>query len=123
MNAVNISNLEKALRENNEKLKQWTVSKIGEIETLKFDWGGVLPTTDIPTNVIYMIPSDGGKEGNVYDEYVYDSVNSKWETLGKVDVGSVQIDPYTEAEITAMVNELWGITSEGGTEVEGGVTA
>ena len=107
MNAIDINNLERALSENNEKIKQWTTGKIGEIETLKFDWGGVLPTSNIPTNVIYMIPDDEAKEGNVYNEFVYDAKNNKWETLGKVDMGTIQIEPYSEEDITNMVNDLW----------------
>jgi len=113
INTVDIDNLERALTKNNEKLEQWTNEKIKEIETLKFDWSGILPVSDIPTNIIFMIPYENETENcNVYNEYVYDSKNGKWEILGQVDAGSVQIEAYTEEEITNMVNSLWQVNGE-----------
>lgn len=44
----------------------------------------VLPTTDISTSTIYLVPSTTPGEENIYDEYIY--VNGNWEHIGSTSV-------------------------------------
>lgn len=44
----------------------------------------VLPTTNISTSTIYLVPSTTPGEENVYDEYIY--VNGNWEHIGSTSV-------------------------------------
>ena len=43
-----------------------------------------LPTEDIDTNAIYLVPITPDTEDNNYEEYIY--VNNEWELLGKIGV-------------------------------------
>lgn len=43
-----------------------------------------LPTSDISTSTIYLVPADDPGEQNVYDEYIY--VNGAWEHIGSTSV-------------------------------------
>lgn len=45
-----------------------------------------LPTENIQTNTIYMIPSQDGEGENVYEEWMY--INNTWEKVGSTGVGS-----------------------------------
>lgn len=54
-----------------------------------------LPTTDIDTNKIYLVPDAGGQEQNVYVEYMY--VDSKWEIVGQYK-SDVDLTPYFKKE-------------------------
>lgn len=44
----------------------------------------VLPTTNISTSTIYLVPSTTPGEENIYDEYIY--VNGNWEHIGSTSV-------------------------------------
>lgn len=54
-----------------------------------------LPTTDIDTNKIYLVPDAGGQGQNVYVEYMY--VDSKWEIVGQYK-SDVDLTPYFKKE-------------------------
>lgn len=43
-----------------------------------------LPTSDISTSTIYLVPSEHPGEENIYDEYIY--VNGDWEHIGSTSV-------------------------------------
>ena len=66
----------------------------------------VLPTTDISTRTIYLVPKTTAQTNNSFDEYMY--INNTWERIGSTDVdlsGYVQdsdLVPITNAEIDAM---------------------
>lgn len=46
-----------------------------------------LPTTDIQTNVIYLVPKSSPDTGNGYDEYInLDGTTSGWELIGNTDI-------------------------------------
>lgn len=53
-----------------------------------------LPTEDIQTNVIYLVPKQNPTANNLYDEYLY--VNGAWETLNSVYNDEVIDDVVTE---------------------------
>lgn len=45
-----------------------------------------LPTEDIKTNIIYMLPSQDSEGENVYEEWMY--INNKWEKIGSTGINS-----------------------------------
>jgi hypothetical protein len=62
-----------------------TKSEIADIISAKLSRVVVdaLPTEDIQTNTIYMVPNGGSNSSNVYTEYLY--TNNKWEIIGSTD--------------------------------------
>lgn len=43
-----------------------------------------LPTTDIQTNVIYLVPKNPSGTNDIYNEYAY--INNTWEMLGTTQI-------------------------------------
>ena len=60
--------------------KAYVDGLVSTISTLSFQVVTELPTTDIRTNIIYLVPSTTSSEQNVYDEYIY--INNAWEKIG-----------------------------------------
>lgn len=58
-----------------------------------------LPTTDIQTNVIYLVPKSPSGTNDIYNEYAY--INSTWEMLG-----TTQIDLSSYVTTTSLNNIL-----------------
>lgn len=59
-------------------------SLIGAISTLNIRVVQSLPTSDISTTTIYLVPKSTSQTQNVYDEYLY--VNNSWEQIGSTEV-------------------------------------
>ena len=59
-------------------------SLIGAISTVSFQVVQTLPTQDIQTNVIYLVPKSSAQADNTYDEYIY--VNNAWEKIGDTQI-------------------------------------
>ena len=57
------------------------IEQLGNIDTTLFLIVRELPTTDIKTNKIYLVPNQHGQGNNVYVEYLY--VENVWEKLGE----------------------------------------
>ena len=57
------------------------IEQLGNIDTTLFLIVRELPTTDIKTNKIYLVPNQDGQGNNVYVEYLY--VENVWEKLGE----------------------------------------
>lgn len=57
------------------------ISSLTLLDVKKVD---VLPTTDISTSTIYMVPRKASTKDNVYDEYMY--VGNAWEHFGTTDI-------------------------------------
>lgn len=57
------------------------IEQLGNIDTTLFLIVRELPTTDIKTNKIYLVPNQDGQGNNVYIEYLY--VEDVWEKLGE----------------------------------------
>ena len=57
------------------------IEQLGNIDTTLFFIVRELPTTDIKTNKIYLVPNQDGQGNNVYIEYLY--VENVWEKLGE----------------------------------------
>lgn len=57
------------------------IEQLGNIDTTLFLIVRELPTTDIKTNKIYLVPNQDGQGNNIYIEYLY--VENVWEKLGE----------------------------------------
>lgn len=56
---------------------------LSEIDVLHIEVVQTLPTEDIDTKTIYLVPKQGSQNDS-YDEYMY--INNQWEHLGSTDV-------------------------------------
>ena len=77
----------------NYYLKTETYSKtetdtlIAAVKNSRFEVVSSLPTTNIKTNVIYLVPSTDPKTSNVKDEYInLDGTTAGWEKIGSTSV-------------------------------------
>ena len=68
----------------NPATKKYVDDIVSTISTLSFQVVTELPTTDIQTNIIYLVPSTTSSEQNIYDEYIY--INSTWEKIGSTAI-------------------------------------
>ena len=59
------------------------IEQLGNIDTTLFLIVRELPTTDIKTNKIYLVPNQDGQGNNIYIEYLY--VENVWEKLGELN--------------------------------------
>lgn len=73
------------------------------IHSFEIAWVDTLPTSNIATHTIYMVPSDKVEDNNSRDEYIY--VNNAWEMIGttKVDLSNY----YTKPEVDEKVDNLY----------------
>ncbi len=88
----------------------WSANKIqaviAALNSLRLAVVSTLPTTDISTTTIYLVPKSTAQTNNAFDEYVY--VNNKWEKVGdtEIDLSGYVLDsdlvPITNAEIDTM---------------------
>ena len=72
---------------------------IGALSTVSFAVVQQLPTSDIQTNVIYLVPAAQPGQSNIYNEYIY--VNNSWELIGST---SIDLSGYeqTANKVTAL---------------------
>ena len=72
---------------------------IGALSTISFAVVQQLPTSDIQTNVIYLVPAAQPGQSNIYNEYIY--VNNNWELIGST---SIDLSGYeqTANKVTAL---------------------
>ena len=57
------------------------------IKNSRFEVVNTLPTTDIQTNVIYLVPRSSSETNNIKDEYInLDGTTAGWEQIGSTDV-------------------------------------
>ena len=55
-----------------------------------------LPTTDIDTNKIYLLPNPAGSDNNTYIEYMY--INGRWEVVGEYKAEMSLDNYYTKGQ-------------------------
>ena len=91
----------------NYYLKSETYSKtevdniITAVKNSRFEVVSTLPTTDIKTNVIYLIPAASSQTNNIKDEYIY--LNNAWEKIGST---SVDLTNYvTDDDLSTALND------------------
>ena len=71
------------------------IKQLGNIDTTLFLIVRELPTTDIKTNKIYLVPNQDDQGNNIYVEYLY--VEGVWENLGEFK---------SEVDLSEYVNKL-----------------
>lgn len=76
-------------------------SLIGAIATLHIEVVQTLPTEDISTNTIYLVPKQTAGQNDTYDEYIY--VNNHWEHIGSTDIDLTNY--YTKTETDALLDD------------------
>lgn len=60
---------------------------IGAISTIHFEAVLTLPTEDIQTNVIYLVPKSISQSDNIKDEYInLDGTTAGWEKIGETEI-------------------------------------
>lgn len=57
---------------------------IGSISSLDIEVVQTLPSSDISTSTIYLLPKSSSEQQNIYDEYIY--VNNSWELIGSTAI-------------------------------------
>lgn len=77
------------------------------IKNSRFEVVATLPTSDIKTNVIYLVPSADPQASNTKDEYInLNGTTSGWEKIGSTSVDLTgylnESDAITQEELTAM---------------------
>lgn len=84
------------------------IEQLGNIDTTLFLIVRELPTTDIKSNKIYLVPNQDGQGNNVYIEYLY--IEGVWEKVGEfkpeVDLSHIEAKLDTKADITDVNNRL-----------------
>ena len=75
--------------DSNDETKKVTVTQLKlkiteDLTNLHFLIVQVLPTTDIQTNVIYLVPKNPSGTNDAYNEYAY--INNSWEMLGTTQI-------------------------------------
>lgn len=103
---------------------QLTVQTLeGQIESIitsSFEVVDELPTGDIKTNVIYLVPTQSSGIDNVYDEYIY--VNNDWEKIGTtaLDLSQYATKEYAEMVAANTINdtEVSNLTTYSSSKIE-----
>ena len=84
------------------------IEQLGNIDTTLFLIVRELPTTDIKSNKIYLVPNEDGQGNNVYIEYLY--VEGVWEKVGEfkpeVDLSHIEEELDTKADKEDVDNHL-----------------
>lgn len=80
------------------------IEQLGNIDTTLFLIVRELPTDDIKSNKIYLVPNQNGQGDNVYIEYLY--VENVWEKLGefKPDIDYNEILSRVEEKVISIDN-------------------
>lgn len=78
---------------------------IGAVSTITFEVVDVLPTDDIKTNVIYLVPKPEASAQDVKDEYInIDGTSAGWELIGST---AVDLSDYAKlSDIPTTTSEL-----------------
>lgn len=71
---------------------------IGNLDITKREVVNILPTQDISTKTIYMVPSEDPSGQNAYDEYIW--LGDKWELIGttKIDLTNYATKDYVDGK-------------------------
>lgn len=73
---------------------------IEAVSTLTIEVVQVLPTHDISTTTIYLVPKATAGTQDVYDEYIY--VNNDWEHIGSTEVDLSNY--YTKTQVDSLLS-------------------
>ena len=64
--------------------KKQVDEKIAKIRTMKLERVEVLPTENINTDTIYLLPKSNANNNNIYDQFVF--FNDDWEKWGDTEI-------------------------------------
>jgi hypothetical protein len=80
--------------------KDYTNAAVSIVKQFNVEVVQALPTQNISTHTIYLVPSSSQSLGDVYGEYIY--VNNHWELLGTkdVDLSTYATKTYVDGKIT-----------------------
>lgn len=83
---------------------------IGQINSFDMAVVQALPTQDISTHTIYLVPKTG-ETNDVYDEYIY--INSKWEMVGntQIDLSDYALKSELPTKVSELSNDSGYLTS------------
>lgn len=112
------------------------------IKNSRFEVVSSLPTTNIKTNVIYLVPKSTAQTNNVKDEYInLDETTTGWELIGSTDIdlsgyvtttalntaladymttsafNTAIADYYTKTEVDAITGDLDNLTTTAKTDL------
>ena len=80
---------------------------IGQISTISILVVQTLPTQDIQTNIIYLVPKSTAGTSNAYDEYINtDGTSAGWELIGDTEVDLSNY--YTKSEVDTLIGSVSG---------------
>lgn len=75
-----------------KKSEVYTKAEVNNIAQARFAVVAQLPTEDIQTNVIYLVPKSTAQTNNDYDEYIYALKSTNPDTYGWEKIGDTEID-------------------------------
>ena len=70
----------------------YTKTEVNNIAQARFQVVAELPSSDIQTNVIYLVPKSTAQTDNDYDEYIYALKSTNPDTYGWEKIGDTEID-------------------------------
>lgn len=70
----------------------YTKTEVNNIAQARFQVVAELPSSDIQTNVIYLVPKSSAQTDNDYDEYIYALKSTNPDTYGWEKIGDTEID-------------------------------
>ena len=80
-------------------------NKISTIPKFDIAVVNILPSEDISTTTLYLLPNNSGETSNLYDEYIY---TTQWEKLGTqtVDLSNYPTIDEMNSAITTAINNI-----------------
>lgn len=100
--------------------EEYVKQLVSTIQTASFEVVDELPTSNIKTNVIYLVPTQSSGIDNVYDEYIY--VNNNWEKIGTtaLDLSQYATKEYAEMVAANTINdtEVSNLTTYSSSKIE-----
>lgn len=114
-----VNDLENYYKKSETYTKEEAAALIAGINTMKFSVVTELPTEDISTSTIYLVPAEDGKTGNIYDEYLY--VNGNWEVIGNtsIDLSGYLTTTGDSTETLSSGNSIYGEVIDVETDSDG----
>ena len=89
--------------------KQEVDDIVATVSSLKLEVVEQLPTHDISTSTIYLVPTHTGEANNIYEEYIY--VNNNWESIGSTQADLTNY--YTKSEVDNLLNNKQDVLTAG----------
>ena len=101
-----VNNLTNYYTKTNTYTKSEVDSLIGSVSSLDIQIVQTLPTQDISTSTIYLVPKTASTNDN-YDEYIY--VNNSWEHIGSTEVDLSNY--YTKTQTDNLLDDKADVSS------------